>query len=107
MRVAARPERLGDGELAHHVDLQLPADVKREQLRGAGEADPGVVDQAVQARGGGVLGHGASRGGDLAGVGDVEDERGELATRGRAGELFAVGVVPDPGVDVLAGRREA
>ena len=43
-----------------------------QEFRGTGKPDPGVVDQAVQARGTGVLGHGVGRSSNVVGGGDVE-----------------------------------
>ena len=61
---------------------KLPAErVERHQFGRAGQAVAGVVDQAVQAAAAGVLVDGGSRGGDLAGLGDVEDDGGDLRPR--------------------------
>src|SRR5690606_923364 len=41
-----REERLRDGDLADHVDLELAAQLfGREELERAGDRDPGVVDE--------------------------------------------------------------
>jgi hypothetical protein len=102
-----RQHRLGDRELAGHVDVQLPPErIQRHQLGRAGQAVPGVVDQAVQP-GGGVPADHRGRLGDLARLGDVEQHRGDLAAGRGAGQLVTVGFPPDPGVDVPPGGREA
>ena len=45
-----RQHRLGDGDLAGQVDLDLAAEVvDRHRLQRAGQADAGVVDEAVEA----------------------------------------------------------
>jgi hypothetical protein len=81
------------------------------QFGRAGHAVAGVVDQAIQASqpgGRGVLVDGGGRGGDVAGLGDIEDERGDLPALPRGGpdEPVAIGRLADARVDVLAGRGE-
>jgi len=102
-----RQHRLGDRQLAGHVDVELPPEgVQRHQLDRAGQAVPGVVDQAVQASGGVPADH-RGRLGDLVGLGDVEQHRGDLTASPGAEQLITVGLVPDTGVDVLPGGRQA
>ena len=53
----------------------------------------------------GVLVDGRGYGGDVAGLGDVEDDRGYLTAlaRGGPGQPVTIGRLADAGVDVLAG----
>ena len=45
-----RQQRLGDGDLTEHVDLELPAQIlRRDELERPAEADASVVDERVQA----------------------------------------------------------
>jgi hypothetical protein len=44
---------------------------------------------------------------DLAGVGDVEQQRSDLAAGRGARQSVTVGFAPDPGVDVLPGGGQA
>jgi len=55
-----------------------------------------------------VLVDGGGRGGDVAGLGDIEDERGDLPALPRGGpdEPVTVGRLTDARVDVLADRGE-
>ena len=71
-----RQHRLGHRDLGGQVDLDLAAEVlDRDRLQRARDRDAGVVDEAVEAAPAARLADCARRGGDLRGVGDVEQQR--------------------------------
>jgi hypothetical protein len=102
-----RQHGLGDGELVGHVHLKLSAErLQRHQFGRAGQAVAGVVHQAIQAARAGVPVDDGRRGGDVAGVGDVEHDRGHRTARRRLDQPLAILRLADTGVDVLTCRGQ-
>ena len=109
-------QRLRDGDLPEHVDVELRAQVVGvNQLKRAAVADAGVVDERVEAPGRrrhrhrpvAQLGDAPGRFLDLLEVGDVENQR-QHAPGGRfAGEPRAGLVVAHAGEHRPAGFRQA
>src|SRR5690606_28824511 len=106
-----REERLRDGDLADHVDLELAAQLfGREELERAGDRDPGVVDEPRESGAALALRDAVRRPGDRVGIRHIQTDRGEPVRR-LAPERLAIlrpahaGVDPEPGAVQPERRR--
>ena len=90
--------RPGDGDVAEDVDVELPTQILlAEELQRSADADPGVVDQGIEAGG-------AEPGGLLA---DLLDRRGDLplsVTSSASGTILPAGA-PSARRSPAAGSR--
>src|SRR4051812_34931666 len=80
--------------------------LQRNRLQRAGNGDAGVVDEAVEAVAVALPLDLLGRGGDLLGIGDIEDD-GDEARRSLLPQTLGVGLLADAGEDPPAGAVEA
>ncbi len=107
VRAQHRQHRLGHGDVADQVDLELLADVVEvEELERPRVGAAGVVDERRRARAPRVRSRIVSAAASIwVGVGDVEQQRLELAVRLRLHRLAVLGLA-DAGEDREAATRE-